>query len=59
MSWDSQIKMDSESSDIWIWSLEEGTGDMGAMSVNCAIFGCHLYIVVEKTVSLQEMTRGM
>lgn len=48
--------MDSEPLDIRIWSLKEGTGVMGAMSVYWAIFGCHLYVVIEKTVILQEMT---
>lgn len=56
MSRNSQVKMDREPLDIWIWSLKEGTRDMGAMSVYCAIFGCHLYLVIEKTVTLQEMT---
>lgn len=48
--------MYSKPLDIWICSLKEGTRDMAAMFVCCAIFGCHLYIVLEKTVSLQEIT---
>lgn len=56
MSWNSQVKMYREPLDIWIWSSRERTRDMGAMSVYCTIFGRHLHIVVEKTVSLQEIT---